>query len=85
MVGGYLVGQLSEPLYRGIPGGLHLALDALYCVVPDLTPVGYLEGSGASGSIVALACLQTGVQAAFLFIVSALLVTRERAAVPSPS
>ena len=47
MIGGYLLGQLSEVFYRNTASSYSFLLDIFYCIVPDLNSEGYQMGLGS--------------------------------------
>ena len=72
MVGGYVLGHLSEQLYRLVPTHLKPLLDVVYCIVPDLEALGHLNASSQaipSEVLVAIALSSA------LYVLSTLLVT----------
>ena len=67
-----MIGQLSEFFYRGLAQDYHVFLDLIFCVVPDLSPLGFIGGRYAQlpGNLIFVISLQATIYCAFILILS---------------
>ena len=78
MLGIYVVGHLSETLYRSTAPGGQVVVDLLYCLIPDLESAGYLGGRDTPipGSLIANVAIGSLVYTALAVLVASWFLRR---------